>query len=54
MFSVSLNESEILDAHCCSCVSVCFCPPDDGFVLLLVSDEYLGGGIWGRQTGHPH
>lgn len=31
-----------------------FCPLDDGFVLLHVPAEYLGGGVRCGQTRHPH
>lgn len=31
-----------------------FCPLDDGYVLLHVPAEYLGGGVRCGQTRHPH
>lgn len=31
----------------------CFCP-DDRYVLLHVSAEHLGGGVWCGQTRHPY
>lgn len=37
-------------------IQICprFCPPDDGYVLLHVPAEYLGGGVRRGQTRHPH
>ncbi len=44
--------------HVCQCVSCRWlmpaCAPDDGYVLLHVPAEYLGGGVRCGQTRHPH
>lgn len=39
---------------CCVKIHPYFCPLDDGFVLLHVPAEYLGGGVRCGQTRHPH
>lgn len=33
---------------------MCVCPPDDGYVLLHVPAEYLGGGVRRGQARHSH